>query len=376
MSEEIIEKKKILIFVYIIIFISFAYSITIGTNWHSEPGAVGDNRVYHDRYAGELGLSEKSKKHREFHGGMAGDAIHYIMIAMGRSDVSHTPYTYRILVPTTVGFFAKYLSKDQKDNEFYNDILFKKISFLWRGVNLFCCFLLILIPFLHYRNFIFSEKSPQIFVPLILMNLINAGVILTVPYSLLDIPLYVIFSLAASFFFLKNFVLLSIIIAIGILVKEISIILYLPLMYLLISEKFYLKFKNLLFFLLPLIIFISIRKFISGDITDMGQMRYDITKNPFDFYYFNRNFYDVGLQNFSARIANSLIFVILISFYLRIKFKLEKEIFIVCILFTFLIILLNFLFASGVMRVCQIALPFLLFYSLESIFKKYNNLIC
>ena len=108
----------------------------------------------------------------------------------------------------------------------------------------------------------------------------------------------------------------------------------------------------------------------------MGQMRYDITKNPFDFYYFNRNFYDVGLQNFSARIANSLIFVILISFYLRIKFKLEKEIFIVCILFTFLIILLNFLFASGVMRVCQIALPFLLFYSLESIFKKYNNLIC
>ena len=209
-----------------------------------------------------------------------------------------------------------------------------------------------------------------------LMNLINAGVILTVPYSLLDIPSYVIFSLAASFFFLKNFVLLSITIAIGILVKEVSIILYLPLMYLLISEKFYSKFKNLLFFLLPLIIFISIRKFISGDITDMGQMRYDITKNPFDFYYFNRNFYDVGLQNFSARIANSLIFIILISFYLRIKFKLEKKNFIVCILFAFLIILLNFLLASGVMRVCQIALPFLLFYSLESIFKKYNNLIC
>ena len=373
MSKEIIEKKKILIFVYIIIFISFAYSITIGTNWHSEPGAVSDNRVYYDRYAEELGLSEKSKKHREFHGGMAGDAIHYIMIAMGRSDVSHTPYTYRILVPTTVGFFAKYLSKDQKNHEFYNDILFKKISFLWRGINLFCCFLLILIPFYHYRNFIISEKSPQIFVPLILMNLINAGVILTVPYSLLDIPTYVIFSLAASFFFLKNFVLFSITIAIGILVKEVSILLYLPLMYLLICEKFYLKFKNLLFFLLPLIIFISIRKFISGDITDMGQMRYDITKNPFDFYYFNRNFYEVGLQNFSARIANSLIFIFIISFYLRLKFKIRKQTYIFCVSFAFFIVIANFLFGSGVMRVSQIALPFLLFYSLESIFQKYKN---
>jgi len=373
---EKIKRKKIFIFLYIIIFISFAYSITIGTNWHSEPGAVSDNRVYHDRYAEELGLSEKSKKHREFHGGMAGDAIHYIMIAMGRSDVSHTPYTYRILVPTTVGFFAKYLSKEQKNDEFYNDILFKKISFLWRGINLFCCFLLILIPFYHYRNFIISEKSPQIFVPLILMNLINAGVILTVPYSLLDIPSYVIFSLAASFFFLKNFFLLSIIIAIGILVKEVSIILYFPLLYLFIKEKFYLKFKNILMFFLPLIIFILLRHFISGSITDMGQMRYDILKNPFDFYYLKRNLFETGLQNFSARVANSLIFVILISFYLRIKFKLEKEIFIVCILFTFLIILLNLLFGSGVMRVCQIALPFLLFYSLESIFKKYNNLIC
>ena len=104
----------------------------------------------------------------------------------------------------------------------------------------------------------------------------------------------------------------------------------------------------------------------------MGQLRYDILKDPFDFYYFNRNFYEVGLQNFFARIANSLLFIIIISFYLRIKFKFEKQIYIFCFLFTILIISANFLLASGVMRVSQIALPFLLFYSLESIFQKYK----
>ena len=364
--------KKISIFIYLIIFFSFAYTITIGTNWHAEPGTLANSGIY-EEYAERLELSEKSKNHREFFGGMSGDAIHYIMIAMGKSDISHTPYTYRILVPTVVGFFAKHFTKDLKNYEFYNDILFKKISFLWRGVNLFACFLLILIPLFHYRNFILSDKSPQIFLPLILMNLVNAGVILTVPYSLLDIPTYVIFSLAASLFFLKNFVLFSIVISIGVLTKEVSILLYFPLLYLLINEKFYLKIKNILIFFLPLVVFICARKLVSGSITDMGQMRYDIFKDPFDFYYFNRNFYDVGFKNFFARVGNSLIFIIIISFYIRIKFKLEKQIFNVCILFTFLIILATFLLASGVMRVSQIALPFLLFYSLESIFQKYKN---
>ena len=205
------------------------------------------------------------------------------------------------------------------------------------------------------------------------MNVINAGVILTVPYSLLDIPTYVVFSLAASFFFLKNFILFAIVMAIGILIKEVSILLYLPLLYLFLYEKLYLKYINILIFLLPLIVFILIRKFISGEVSDMGQLRYDIFKDPFDFYYFKRNLYDVGLQNFSARIANSLLFVFVISFYIRVKFKIEKEKYIFCVAFSFIIVFINFLMASGVMRVSQIALPFLLFYSLESIFQKYRE---
>ena len=128
----------------------------------------------------------------------------------------------------------------------------------------------------------------------------------------------------------------------------------------------------MLIFLLPLVIFIFLRISISGSVTDMGQMRYDLLKDPFDFYYFNRNFYEVGLQNFFARVANSLIFIIIISFYLRFKFKFEKSIFIFFIFFTCLIIIINFLLASGVMRVSQIALPFLLFYCLESIYLKYK----
>ena len=185
----------------------------------------------------------------------------------------------------------------------------------------------------------------------------------------------VIFAIISSFIVQLWFqdIQLSLIISIGVLVKEISILLYFPFLYLFIYEKFYFKLDKILIFFLPLIVFICIRKFISGSVTDMGQIRYDILRDPFDFYYFNRNFYEVGLQNFFARVANSLIFIIIISFYLRIKFKLEKQIFLMCILFTFLIVLANFCLASGVMRVSQIALPFLLFYSLESIFQKYRN---
>ena len=72
--------KKISIFIYLIIFFSFAYTITVGTNWHSEPGTLANSGIY-EKYGERLELSEKSKNHREFLGGMSGDAIHYIMIA-------------------------------------------------------------------------------------------------------------------------------------------------------------------------------------------------------------------------------------------------------------------------------------------------------
>ena len=58
----------------------------------------------------KVGALRTIKKTQKFHGGMAGDAIHYIMIGMGKSDVSHTPYTYRFLVPVTMGF-CKILNK-------------------------------------------------------------------------------------------------------------------------------------------------------------------------------------------------------------------------------------------------------------------------
>ena len=165
-----------------------------------------------------------------------------------------------------------------------------------------------------------------------LMNLVSG--VIHCSYSLLDIPSYVVFTLASSLFFLRKFILLSLIISIGVLVKEVSILLYFPFLYLFIYEKFYFKLDKILVFFLPLIVFICIRKFISGSVTDMGQIRYDILRDPFDFYYFNRNLYDVGLQNFFARVANALLFITVVSFYLRIKFNNEK-IFLMCILLLF-----------------------------------------
>ena len=65
MSEEIKLKKKTPIAIYLIIFFSFAYTVTIGTNWHSEPGTLADSGIY-EEYGESLGLTYKSKNHREF----------------------------------------------------------------------------------------------------------------------------------------------------------------------------------------------------------------------------------------------------------------------------------------------------------------------
>ena len=129
MSEEIKLKRKTPIAIYLIIFFSFAYTVTIGTNWHSEPGTLADSGIY-EEYGESLGLTYKSKNHREFYGGISGDAIHYIMIAMGRSEVSKTPYTYRVLV-RILGFCKIFIKSNKTVN--FTMIFYLKISFLWRG---------------------------------------------------------------------------------------------------------------------------------------------------------------------------------------------------------------------------------------------------
>ena len=109
---------------------------------------------------------------------------------MDKEDLSHTPYTYRILIPKLAGFFAKPFVDIKSKN--YEDNLFKRISFIWRGINIISCFLLILIPLIHFKKYIFSKSQNFEFPLILLMNTFNMGVIMTAPFSLVDIPTYVI----------------------------------------------------------------------------------------------------------------------------------------------------------------------------------------
>lgn len=364
MMSKFLKRKKI-IFTFFLILSSFSLTAVISTNFHLEPSYVRDNTSYFFKYGSEIGLSEKSKHHREFSGGYAGDAIHYIMNAMDKEHLSHTPYTYRVLIPKIAGAIAKqFVNKKETNN--YEDKLFKMISFIWRGINIVSCFLLMLIPIIHFRKFIFEKKIPFEFPLILLMNVFNMGVIMTAPFSLVDIPTYVIITLGASFFFNNNIKLLTLIICLGVFIKEITIILMLPLLYLIwFKEK-----KNLiidgLILIAPIALFLIFRIFISGDATDMGQLGYSF-KDPLNFHYLDYHLNKSGIEKFFARIFFSIgiIFIIFLHYRLWYK-KLHKEFFMILVL-TISVIILNLLLASAVIRVIQVVAPFLIFYILESI---------
>jgi hypothetical protein len=76
--------------------ISFSYSITVSTNYTFEPAFFKKADLNCYDYNKKIPLSDKMCDHREFLNYAAGDSIHYFMIAMGKDDLSHTPYTYRI----------------------------------------------------------------------------------------------------------------------------------------------------------------------------------------------------------------------------------------------------------------------------------------
>ena len=361
-----LKKKKFIVSILLILSF-FSLSAVISTNYYSEPSYVRDNTGYYEKYGPKIGLTEKSKIHREFSGGYAGDAIHYIMIAMDREDLSNTPYTYRILVPKLAGFFAKPFVDIKSKN--YEDNLFKKISFIWRGINIVSCFLLILIPLIHFKKYIFSKTQNFEFPLILLMNIFNMGVIMTAPFSLVDIPTYVIITLGASFFFSKNLKLLTLTTCIGIFVKEITMILMLPILFLAILNYKKKLFLSILSLAAPILIFLILRISISGEASDLGQLKYSF-KDPLNFYYLKVHIYNAGLLNFFARVFFSIGIIFLIFVFYRIWYKKFYHEFLVILILTLSVIILNLLLASAVIRVTQVVTPFLIFYILESIRSK------
>ena len=368
-------KDNIIITVFIIF--SLAYSITVATNFTFEPSYVSSNVGYFDKYKDKLNLTENIRGHREFLGGAAGDAIQYFAVALGKDDVSHPPYTTRLLLPKLAGFLAKSSFIFEKTDLINNDILFIRISLLNRFLNLLFCFLLVAIPFWVFRKIIFSKSCPISISILPVMNLVNIGVIMTAPFFMVDISLYVLFTFAAYFFFRQKTYKLFFVVCISLFAKEISMVLLVPLFYCVTKEKKINFYKKLLIIILPLFIYFFSRQIISGGFLELGQLRYNFLKDPFDFYYLK---YHLNLQwgifNFITRVVSSIGIIVIISFYMFNRFRVSQDKFLVVLFMLGLVIILNLLLASGVLRVSQVVTPFFIFYilySYENIYKKLTH---
>ena len=196
---------------------------------------------------------------------------------------------------------------------------------------------------------------------------------MTAPFLMLDIPTYVLFTAAASFFFRKNFLGLFATICIGVFLKQIVMVLLIPFWFLLIKENKASLILKILFGLFPIFLFLGSRYFFSGEFSDFGQLGYDITQDPFEFRYFKIHVYELGIFNFIGRILSSIGFVLIITIFIYFILKKNKDLFVVIIFMTVSILVLNLLLASGVLRVAQVATPFLIFYCLHVLCHEKNE---
>ena len=315
----IISKKDFIIFT-LISFFSFAFVITVSSNHTFEPGYNIDMDAYCYDYKDKLEISEATCKHREFLGGGAGDSIHYFAIALGKSEASYPPYTLRPFLPKTVGALAKITTLNQQDLSNYNDILFKRISLLMRFVNMFCIFLLILIPAIHFKNLLLSNSTlATLFLS---MNVVNFGVLMTAPFFMLDIATYVVFTLGASFYLNKKNLHLLITICLGMLVKEIVILLLIPLFFNLYKDNSKSILYKILILVLPVIVFFLIRIIMIGDALFI-QIGWNLSDGKVGTKYFDLYFKKEGMMlTFIVRVLSSIGLNILLCSLLRIKYKL------------------------------------------------------
>lgn len=295
--------------------------------------------------------------HREFLNSAWGDSLEYFTIAAG--EESYPPYSLRPLVPKVIGTIAKLTLPEKSEVNKY--LLFKRISIINQIISLFCAALLALIPFIYFKDLILKE--PSISLLIISLNVVNIGVLQTSLFFMLDMVSYVVFTLAACAFFSRKILLLSVICCFGILVKEISILLCIPIFFLWVLN-YKNKFLNIIPLFLPVLVFVGLRWIMNEDLLSV-QYGWKLSEGEVKLNYLN--YHLGGLSNvimFFIKIACSLGGALLISFYIYMKYKEEKILYLSILIFILATILANALLASRVPRVLVITIPFLVFYSL------------
>ena len=161
---------------------------------------------------------------------------------------------------------------------------------------------------------------------IIMMNVASIGVIQTSSFFILDIVSYVIFSLAALVFFKRKLWLLSLISCIGILIKDISIVLIIPMIFL-CYEKNHHKISSLLLILLPVFTFIGLRYFMYEDLLYV-QYSWNITKGEIKTNHLKMHLGRIRqILDFSLKVLMSIGGGMLMTMVLFYHYKREKMLF-------------------------------------------------
>lgn len=340
----------------IIATVSISLTSILGMSFLIEPAFEPGNPDACER-AVKSGFSENICSHREFANSAWGDSMAYFSMAVG--EKSYAPYSLRPFIPSAVGALAKFtLSEEQKNDK---DRLFRHVSNLMVLLNLLTGISLILLPILYFRKLLLYDQSDMALI--VLTGVINLGVIQTAPFFMLDLASYLVFMLAAAAFFSRNILLLSLVACVGILIKEISIVLTLPILVLALESKPR-QFLNALYIFLPLFVFSGLRLLMGEDPMSMNY-GWNITAGEIKLGYLI--FHLGGIDNFfifAIKVMAGIGGILSLAIYFYKTYRLEKKIFLTIGALVLAVVAANALLASRVPRVVGVVTPFLLFYVL------------
>lgn len=339
--------------------ISISFTALLSMSFPFEPGLSGFGSSYEEcpALALENGFSQSICLHREFSNTAWGDSFEYFSMAVGED--SHAPYSLRPLIPIILAKVSSLtLSETQITDK---DRLFEHISNVMVYLNLLTGILLAVIPILVFKKLYLKASSNVTLV--VLTGVINFGVVQTAPFLMVDLASYLVFMCAAYFFFSRKIALLSLTACIGVLVKEISIILFIPLIALLLESNR----KNILtlfYILLPFFVFVILRVMMNEDPMSM-QYGWKISQGEISLHYLMFNL--GGFSNFIVfiiKVVSGLGGILVLAIYFHIKYSERNVFFTTTIMMVVAVIIANILLASEVPRVVGVVMPFLLFYTL------------
>ncbi len=340
-----------------IAFIGIWFAVSFSVRFSLESAVTDPDPESCIPFISKRGLTESICSHPELLNSAWGDSLHYFSIAAGEG--SNPPYSLRPLIPKFIGTTTQF-AMDALNIPYSKDNFFKATSLCFQVFNGACILALLLIPLIHFRKGLLNSPITML---LISLNAVNIGVLQTAPFFMLDVPSYVVFTLAASAFFMRRLVLLGLIAAFGISIKEITIILIIPLIYLwwTSGEK---RIQSLWVVALPVAVFISIRYLNEIDLLSV-QYGWNISKGEIKLHVLAAHLASFKhALYFSMKVLAAVGAPLIISVFLYRKFKTGRGNFFTCLAMLLAVVLANLLLGSRVPRVVESVSSFFIFYAL------------